>query len=167
VLAGEFQIVNPWLLRDLVSLGIWDDQMKNRIIAAGGSVQNVPGIPDELRALYKTVWELSQKCVIDLAADRGAFICQSQSLNIHLSAPTMAQLTSMQCVAISMLTALTFDSFYGASDPSLALSDPAQVGVAGLSAFLDLRPDLRSLKTGQYYLRTRPAVAAIQVRVAL
>ena len=80
MLAGEFQIVNPWLLRDLVSLGIWDDQMKNRIIAAGGSVQNVPGIPDELRALYKTVWELSQKCVIDLAADRGAFICQSQSL---------------------------------------------------------------------------------------
>lgn len=101
MLAGEFQIVNPWLLRDLVSLGIWDDQMKNRIIAAGGSVQNVPGIPDELRALYKTVWELSQKCVIDLAADRGAFICQSQSLNIHLSAPTMAQLTSMH--------------FYGAS----------------------------------------------------
>ncbi|BGP43752.1 ribonucleotide-diphosphate reductase subunit rnr1 [Rhodotorula kratochvilovae] len=95
VLAGEFQIVNPWLLRDLVDRGLWNDAMKNTIIAHNGSIQNVVGIPDDLKRIYKTVWEISQKTVIDLAADRGAFIDQSQSLNIHLSSPTMAQLTSM------------------------------------------------------------------------
>ncbi|GAA5912971.1 ribonucleoside-diphosphate reductase large subunit [Sporobolomyces salmoneus] len=95
VLAGEFQIVNPWLLRDLVDHGLWNDAMKNTIIAHNGSIQNVPGIPDNLKRIYKTVWEISQKTVIDLSADRGAFIDQSQSLNIHLSSPTMAQLTSM------------------------------------------------------------------------
>ncbi|GAA5883417.1 hypothetical protein JCM16303_003785 [Sporobolomyces ruberrimus] len=95
VLAGEFQIVNPWLLRDLVDRGLWNDAMKNTIIAHNGSIQNVAGIPDDLKRIYKTVWEISQKTVIDLSADRGAFIDQSQSLNIHLSSPTMAQLTSM------------------------------------------------------------------------
>lgn len=95
VLAGEFQVVNPWLLRDLVDHGLWDDAMKNTIIAHNGSIQNVAGIPDELKRIYKTVWEISQKVIIDLSADRGAFIDQSQSLNIHLSSPTMAQLTSM------------------------------------------------------------------------
>ncbi|GAA5963128.1 hypothetical protein JCM3765_003617 [Sporobolomyces pararoseus] len=95
VLAGEFQIVNPWLLRDLVDHGLWNDAMKNTIIAHNGSIQNVDGIPAELKRIYKTVWEISQKTVIDLSADRGAFIDQSQSLNIHLSSPTMAQLTSM------------------------------------------------------------------------
>ncbi len=74
---------------------LWNDTMKNRIIAHGGSIQNVPGIPDRIKKLYKTVWEISQKAIIDMAADRGAFICQSQSLNIHLSAPTFGQLTSM------------------------------------------------------------------------
>ncbi|KAM0789852.1 ribonucleoside reductase large subunit Cdc22 [Microbotryomycetes sp. NB124-2] len=95
VLAGEFQIVNPWLLRDLVDRGLWNDNMKNMIIAHNGSIQSIPGIPADLKAIYKTVWEISQKTILDLAADRGAFIDQSQSLNIHLSSPTMAQLTSM------------------------------------------------------------------------
>ena len=95
VLAGEFQVVNPWLLRELVELGLWNDTMRERMIAHGGSIQNIPGIPDRIKALYKTVWEISQKVIIDMAADRGAFICQSQSLNIHLSAPTFGQLTSM------------------------------------------------------------------------
>ncbi|CAK7894732.1 ribonucleoside-diphosphate reductase large chain 2 [[Candida] anglica] len=95
VLAGEFQIVNPYLLRDLVDLGIWNDNMKNNIIANNGSVQNLPNIPDEIKALYKTVWEISQKHIIDMAADRAAFIDQSQSLNIHIKDPTMGKLTSM------------------------------------------------------------------------
>ncbi|KAF7314628.1 Ribonucleoside-diphosphate reductase [Mycena kentingensis (nom. inval.)] len=94
VLSGEFQVVNPWLLRDLVDRGIWNEDMKNMLIAHRGSVQNIPGIPDDVKAIYKTVWEISQRKVIDLAADRGAYICQSQSLNIHLAAPTMGQLTS-------------------------------------------------------------------------
>ncbi|KAJ7069494.1 ribonucleotide reductase alpha subunit [Mycena amicta] len=95
VLSGEFQVVNPWLLRELVDRGIWDDNMKNMLIAHHGSVQNIPGIPEDVKAIYKTVWEISQKKVLELAADRGAFICQSQSLNVHLAAPTMGQLTSM------------------------------------------------------------------------
>jgi len=95
VLAGEFQVVNPWLLRDLVDMGLWSDHMKNRIIAEGGSIQRIPNIPDEIKALYKTVWEISQRSIIEMAADRGAFIDQSQSLNIHMKEPTMGKITSM------------------------------------------------------------------------
>ena len=98
--------------------------MKNMIIAHNGSVQNIPTIPDDVKAIYKTVWEISQKKVLDLAADRGAFICQSQSLNVHLQSPTLGQLTSMH--------------FYGWK---------------------------KGLKTGMYYLRTRPAAQAIQFTV--
>lgn len=95
VLAGEFQIVNPHMLKDLVDLGLWNDAMKNNIIANNGSIQSLPNIPDEIKALYKTVWEISQKHIIDMAADRAAFIDQSQSLNIHIKDPTMGKLTSM------------------------------------------------------------------------
>lgn len=95
VLSGEFQIVNPYLLRDLVDLGVWDEAMKSHIISDNGSIQNLPNIPQELKDLYKTVWEISQKHIIDMAADRAAFIDQSQSLNIHIRAPTMGKLTSM------------------------------------------------------------------------
>lgn len=95
VLAGEFQVVNPWLLKDLVDMGLWSDNMKNRIIADGGSIQRIPNIPDEIKALYKTVWEISQRSIIQMAADRGAFIDQSQSLNIHMKEPTMGKITSM------------------------------------------------------------------------
>ncbi|KAF8003346.1 hypothetical protein HF325_002591 [Metschnikowia pulcherrima] len=95
VLAGEFQIVNSHMLKDLVDLGIWNDSMKNNIISNNGSIQSLPNIPDEIKALYKTVWEISQKHIIDMAADRAAFIDQSQSLNIHIKDPTMGKLTSM------------------------------------------------------------------------
>ncbi|GME79717.1 unnamed protein product [Ambrosiozyma monospora] len=95
VLAGEFQIVNPYLLKDLVNLGLWDDNMKNFIISDNGSIQNLPNVPDELKKIYKTVWEISQKAIIDMSADRGAYVDQSQSLNIHLKNPTMGKLTSM------------------------------------------------------------------------
>lgn len=95
VLSGEFQIVNPYLLKDLVDLGLWNESMKNNIIANNGSVQGLTNIPDEIKALYKTVWEISQKHIIDMAADRAAFIDQSQSLNIHIKDPTMGKLTSM------------------------------------------------------------------------
>ena len=121
VLAGEFQIVCPWLLKELV---LWNEDMKNMIIANNGSIQSISGIPDDIKAIYKTVWEISQKKVLDLAADRGAFICQSQSLNVHLQSPTNGQLTSMH--------------FYGWK---------------------------KGLKTGMYYLRTRPAAQAIQFTV--
>lgn len=95
VLAGEFQIVNPYMLKDLVDLGLWNDSMKNHIISDNGSIQNLPNIPQEIKDLYKTVWEISQKSIIDMAADRGAYVDQSQSMNIHLKNPTMGKLTSM------------------------------------------------------------------------
>ncbi|KKY20671.1 putative ribonucleotide reductase large subunit [Phaeomoniella chlamydospora] len=95
VLAGEFQVVNPYLLKDLVNLGLWSDNMKNRIVASGGSIQDIPNIPTDIKALYKTVWEISQRQIVQMAADRGAFIDQSQSLNIHMKEPTMGKITSM------------------------------------------------------------------------
>ncbi len=99
VLSGEFVVVNKHLLHDLVELGLWNDRMKNRLIEANGSVQNIPQIPQNIKDLYKTVWEISQKTIIDMAADRGAFICQSQSLNIHISDPNFGKLTSMHFYA--------------------------------------------------------------------
>ena len=99
VLSGEFIIVNKHLLRDLVDLGIWNDSLKNKIIGANGSIQNISEIPDNIKELYKTVWEVKQRNIIDMAADRGAYICQSQSLNIFMEAPNMAKLTSMHFYA--------------------------------------------------------------------
>uniref|UniRef100_A0A674IMV5 Ribonucleoside-diphosphate reductase n=1 Tax=Terrapene triunguis TaxID=2587831 RepID=A0A674IMV5_9SAUR len=121
VLSGEFQIANPHLLKDLTERGLWNEEMKNQIIAHSGSVQNIPEIPDDLKQLYKTVWEISQKTILKMAADRGAFIDQSQSLNIHIAEPNYGKLTSMH--------------FYGWK---------------------------QGLKTGMYYLRTKPAAKPIQ-----
>ena len=98
-LSGEFIVVNKYLLRDLVKLGLWSDELKNRIIAANGSVQNIPEIPQNLKDLYKTAWEISQKTILDMAADRGAFICQSQSLNIFMENVNFGKLTSMHFYA--------------------------------------------------------------------
>ncbi|MPC46100.1 Ribonucleoside-diphosphate reductase large subunit [Portunus trituberculatus] len=95
VLSGEFQIVNHHLLRDLTERGLWDDNMRNTLVAHNGSIQNIDAIPDDLKALYKTVWEISQKIILQMAADRGAFIDQSQSLNIHIAQPNYGKLTSM------------------------------------------------------------------------
>lgn len=124
VLSGEFQVVNHHLLRDLVELKLWDEDMKNALIQNNGSVQNIKGIPDDLKAVYKTVWEISQKVVLQMAADRGAFIDQSQSLNIHIAQPNYGKLTSMHFHAWKL-----------------------------------------GLKTGMYYLRTKPAASAIQFTV--
>jgi ribonucleoside-diphosphate reductase alpha chain len=94
-LSGEFAIVNKHLMRDLVKLGIWSDGIKNKLIAANGSVQEIDEIPDNLKELYKTAWEISQKVIIELSADRGAYIDQSQSLNIFMENANFAKLTSM------------------------------------------------------------------------
>jgi len=124
VLAGEFTIVNKYLLEDLTSLGLWDDDLRNEIIANRGSVQNCDSVPQNIKDLYKTVWEIKQKVLLDMSADRGAYICQSQSLNIHIADPSISKLTSMH--------------FYAWS---------------------------KGLKTGMYYLRTRPKADAIQFTV--
>ncbi len=124
VLSGEFIVVNKHLLMDLVRLRLWNNDMKNKIIAANGSVQNIAEIPADIKELYKTVWEIKQRTIIDMAADRGAFICQSQSLNLFIAEPNFAKLTSMH--------------FYAWE---------------------------RGLKTGMYYLRTKPAATAIKFTV--
>jgi ribonucleoside-diphosphate reductase alpha chain len=99
VLSGDFIVVNKHLLNDLIELGLWDEQMKNELIAANGSIQQINRIPGHIKKLYRTVWEIPQKAIIDMAADRGAFICQSQSLNIHLQDANFAKLTSMHFYA--------------------------------------------------------------------
>ncbi|XP_075250147.1 ribonucleoside-diphosphate reductase large subunit-like isoform X1 [Convolutriloba macropyga] len=124
VLSGEFQIINQHLLKDLTELGLWNDDVKNEIIANNGSIQYVSSIPSDIKKLYRTVWEIPQKAIMDMAADRGAYIDQSQSLNIHLADTNFGKLTSMH--------------FYG-----------WRIG----------------LKTGMYYLRTKPAANPIQFTV--
>lgn len=132
VLAGEFQVVNPWLLKDLVDMGLWSDNMKNRIIADGGSIQNIPNIPPELKALYKTVWELSQRTIVQMAADRGAFIDQSQSLNIHMKEPTMGKITSMHFAGwkLGLKTGMYYLRTMAASAPIQFTVDQEQLKVA-------------------------------------
>jgi ribonucleoside-diphosphate reductase alpha chain len=95
VLSGEFIIVNKHLLKDLVREGLWNKDMRQKIVAANGSIQNINEIPERLKELYKTAWEISQKAIIDQAADRGAYICQSQSLNIFMENANFGKLTSM------------------------------------------------------------------------
>jgi ribonucleoside-diphosphate reductase alpha subunit len=122
-LAGEFVVINKHLIKELISLGIWNNETKNAIIRDNGSVQNLV-IPDELKAKYKTVWEMSQKVLIDQAADRGRFVCQSQSLNLFLEDPNTSKISSMHMYAWK-----------------------------------------QGLKTGMYYLRTRPKARAVQFTV--
>jgi len=99
VLSGEFIVVNKYLLRDLVNRGLWDTAMKDKIITANGSIQEIAEIPQELKDLYKTVWEIKMRNIIDMAADRGAYICQSQSLNLFINSPNASKLTSMHFYA--------------------------------------------------------------------
>jgi ribonucleoside-diphosphate reductase alpha subunit len=98
-LAGEFVVVNKHLVDHLKNVGLWSKEMKDLMVKAGGSIQNIVDIPDDIKNLYKTVWEISQKCIIDMAADRGRFIDQSQSMNLFLESPTMSKLSSMHMYA--------------------------------------------------------------------
>jgi ribonucleoside-diphosphate reductase alpha subunit len=123
-LAGEFTVINKYLIWDLIREGMWNQKMKERIIAGEGSVQHILEIPEKTRLLYKTVWEIKQKNVIDQSADRTPFVCHTQSLNLYIEAPDINKLTNMH--------------FYGWS---------------------------KGLKTGLYYLRTRPKVKSIAFTV--
>jgi len=98
-LAGEFVVVNKHLVDDLKKVGLWSKEMKDLMVKAGGSIQNIVDIPENIKNLYKTVWEISQKCIIDMAADRGRFIDQSQSMNLFMESPTMSKLSSMHMYA--------------------------------------------------------------------
>ena len=98
-LAGEFVVVNKHLVKELQALGLWSKEMKDHMIKESGSVQNIPNIPENIKEKYKTVWEISQKVLIDMARDRGCFIDQSQSLNLFMENPTVSKLSSMHMYA--------------------------------------------------------------------
>ena len=146
VLAGEFQVVNPWLLKDLVDMGLWSDNMKNRIIADGGSIQNIPNIPADIKALYKTVWEISQRTIVQMAADRGAFIDQSQSLNIHMKDPTMGKITSMHFAGwkLGLKTGMYYLRTMAASAPIQFTVDQEALLVADTNVAGGTRKNVRS-----------------------
>ena len=117
-------VINKHLVRALSDAGLWSDRMRSMIIASKGSIQTIESIPASVRSVFRTAWEIPQRAVLDMAADRGAFICQSQSLNIHMEEPTVSKLTSLHFHAWKI-----------------------------------------GLKTGMYYLRTRPKADAIQFTV--
>ena len=123
-LAGEFIVVNKYLMKELNELGLWNRELKEEIIIHEGSIQNIPSIPQDIRKIYKTVWEIKQKKLIDMAADRGAFICQSQSMNLFVEDPDPRKLTLMH--------------FYAWE---------------------------KGLKTGMYYLRTKPKASTQQFTI--
>lgn len=123
-LSGEFIVINKYLVNDLIKLGLWNKEMKDKIILNNGSVQSITELPSSLKQIYKTVWEIKQKSVIDMAADRAIYVCQTQSMNLYLESPTFSQLSSMHFYAYD-----------------------------------------KGLKTGCYYLRTRPKVQAQQVTI--
>ena len=124
VLSGEYMVLNDYLVEDLVHLNLWSNEMKDKIIIQDGSIQQIDTIPQVIKDKYKTVWELKQKNIIDMAIDRGKYICQSQSMNLFKESPDVSTLTSMH--------------FYAWE---------------------------RGLKTGIYYLRSRPSSKAIQFTV--
>jgi ribonucleotide reductase alpha subunit len=123
-LSGEFIVINKYLINDLISLGLWNKEMKDTVILNEGSIQNIPEISKELKELYKTSWEIKQRVIIDMSADRGRYICQTQSLNIFMEEPDFQKLSSMH--------------FYGHS---------------------------KGLKTGSYYLRTKPRAKTQQFTI--
>jgi ribonucleoside-diphosphate reductase alpha chain len=129
VLSGEFIVVNKHLLKDLVRLSLWNDKLKNQMIAQNGSIQHIEEIPPSIRELYKTVWEIKQKTLIDMAADRGAFICQSQSLNLFVSAPNYAKLSSMHFYAWKkgLKTGLYYLRTQAAADAIKFTVDPSAI----------------------------------------
>lgn len=98
-LSGEYIVVNRHLLKDLIGLGLWNDDMRQKLMASNGSVADIPELPEHIKELYKTTWEISMKAIIDMAADRGAFICQSQSLNLFVENPNFGKLSSMHFYA--------------------------------------------------------------------
>lgn len=158
VLSGTFIIVNKYLVKELVKLGIWSDTIRRKIISENGSVQNIPEIPTNVKEVFKTVYEIKQRDVIDMAADRGAFIDQTQSMNIFMDTPNFAKLTSMH--------------FYGWGRRQLIMDqngEPIIPTGEGISVVYDkdgkarfYREKKSALKTGMYYLRNKAAGDAIK-----
>jgi ribonucleoside-diphosphate reductase alpha subunit len=158
VLSGTFILVNKYLVKELVKLGIWDDSLRRKIIAENGSVQNVPEIPTNLKEVYKTVYEIKQRDVIDMAADRGAFIDQTQSMNIFMDSPNFAKLTSMHFYGWGRR------NFMKDASGNIVLPQGENIEIVydkdGNPRFY--REKKNNLKTGIYYLRNKSASDAVK-----
>ena len=161
VLSGTFILVNKYLVKELVKLGIWDDNLRKRIITENGSVQNIPQIPTSVKEIFKTVYEIKQKDVIDMAADRGAFIDQTQSMNIFMDSPNFAKLTSMHFYGWGRR------SFMKDTNGQIVLPQGENIEIVydkdGNPRFY--REKKNNLKTGIYYLRNKSATDAVKFTV--
>ena len=161
VISGEFIIVNKYLVKELVKLNIWNDNIKSKIMTQNGSVQNIPEVPTYLKEIFKTVWEIKQKDVIDMAAERGAYIDQTQSMNIFMENVNFAKLTAMHFYGWGRRSFMT--------DPNGNLIIPSGDNVEivcdkdGNPKFY--RENKTNLKTGMYYLRTKSAADAVKFTI--
>lgn len=162
VISGEFIIVNKYLVKELVKLGIWNESVKNKIIQQNGSIQNVPEIPVNIKEVFKTVWEIKQKDVIDLAADRGAFIDQTQSMNVFMENVNFGKLTAMHFYGWGRRSFLNDSN----GQPIIPSNDENIQVVCDKDGTPKFYRDKRSnLKTGMYYLRTKSAADAVKFTV--
>jgi len=166
VLSGEFIVVNKHLLEDLVDLGLWTEDMKQELMRANGSIQNIKGIPEDIKELYKTVWEMSMKDIIDMSRQRGYFIDQSQSLNLFMEGATMAKLTSMHFYAWKsglktgmyyLRTKSAVDAIKFTLDREEKKEEPALVAAGGISSADD------SSKAASTKPKGKPTEAAVPV----
>jgi len=161
VLSGTFILVNKYLVKELVKLGIWNDSIRKKIINENGSVQNIPEIPTGLKEIFKTVYEVKQKDVIDMAADRGAFIDQTQSMNIFMDSPNFAKLTSMHFYGWGRRNFITGTD----GQPIIPQGSDIQV-IYDIDGKPRCYKDKKvSLKTGIYYLRNKSATDAVKFTV--
>lgn len=161
VISGEFILVNKYLVKELVKMGIWSDSVRSKIINQNGSVQNIPEIPTNLKEIFKTVWEIKQKDVIDMGADRGAFIDQTQSMNIFMDDVNFAKLTAMHFYGWGRR------SFMSDTNGKIVIPTDENTTVVydkqGNPKFY--RDKKTNLKTGMYYLRTKSATDAVKFTV--
>lgn len=161
VLSGEYIIVNKYLVRELVKLGIWSDSVRNKIIADNGSIQNVPEIPTNIKEIYKTVWEIKQRDIIDMSADRGAFIDQTQSLNIFMEGANFAKLTAMHFYGWGRRNFMTDKD----GQPIIPEGDNIEVVYDADGKPRFYRDKRSNLKTGMYYLRGQASTDAVKFTV--
>jgi len=161
VISGEFIIVNKYLVKELVKLGIWNDNIKTKIMGQNGSIQNIPEIPTNLKEIYKTVWEIKQRDVIDLAADRGSYIDQTQSMNIFMENVNFGKLTAMHFYGWGKRSFMT-----DANGQVIIPKDETSIIVYDKEGNPKFYRDMRNnLKTGMYYLRTKSAADAVKFTV--
>jgi ribonucleoside-diphosphate reductase alpha chain len=161
VLSGTFILVNKYLVKELVKLGLWNDDLRKRIIGENGSIQNIPQVPTNIKEVYKTVYEIKQKDVIDMAADRGAFIDQTQSMNIFMDSPNFAKLTSMHFYGWGRR------NFIMNSDgtPIIPQGESIEIIYDSEGKARCYRDKKSALKTGIYYLRNKSASDAVKFTV--